>query len=127
MKKIVFLFGLLFCSSVFAQSNWINVTLDASGIEWFVDVNSIQRGGNSVTFWTKRNYQVRNKFGVLSIKAQHTVNCLTRDEIVRWYVTYDDRDGNGKIIKTWEPKDSWEPIAPDTVMETIYLLVCKSR
>lgn len=128
MKKIVFLFGILFCSSGFAQSNWVFVTRgETSGNTFFVDVNSIQRSGDSVTFWSITNYTVRTKRGDLSDKAQSTVNCRTRETILRWLITYDDQDNMGKMTSSFAANDSWRPIAPDSNADVTRLFVCKSR
>jgi hypothetical protein len=126
MKKIVFLFGLLFCSSVFAQSNWVYVTNSNIVGAIFVDVNSIQRSGDSVTFWEKTNLKIREN-GVLSSKGQLTINCRTRERILRWLFTYDDRDNMGKLLLSGDPRDSWEPIPPDSVIDEIRLFVCKYK
>lgn len=127
MKKIVFLFGLLFCSSVFAQSNWITVALNSTGNEWFVDVNSIQRRGDLVTFWSRANFLVRDKDGDLSSKSQDTINCRTREQIIRWIMFYDDRDNMGKLTLSSESTASWRPIAPDTISDALRLFVCKYK
>ena len=125
MRKIILLFGFLFCSSVLAQSNWIYVGDSTNDHKIFIDRNSIQRSGDSVTYWEKVNYPVRDTLGNLSTKTQWTINCRTREEILRYIIAYDDLDNNGKVTTSGDPKESWRPISPDSVGEQSYLFVCK--
>ena len=124
MRKIVLLFGFLFCSSVHAQSNWVFITKTQNKTN-FVDKNSIQRSGDSVTFWDRANFSIRDKSGDLSSKMQLTINCRTREIIIRYGIFYDDLDNNGNSTSSGFPKSSWEPIAPDTIGERLYRFVCK--
>ena len=125
MKKIVFLFGLIFCSSGFAQSKWVYM-YEVRKSQHFMDVNSMLRNGDTVTYWKKENYLVRED-NVLSNKAQVIINCRTRDYFLRWLILYDDQDNNGKILASFAGTNPWAPIPPESLLEEDYRLVCKYK
>jgi len=125
MRKIILLFGFFFCSSVLAQSNWIYIGTNRKDVTYFVDRNSIQRSGDSVTYWVKNSFPVRDPDGNLSSKIQWSINCRTREYIMRYGIFYDDLDNKGEITASGVPKPSWRPLSPDSMMEAIYRFVCK--
>jgi hypothetical protein len=125
MKNLIFVCGIIFSSCVFGSSQWINIAKNNDQDTFFIDMNSLQRSGNSVTFWVRSNYGRRSPYGDLSTKSQITINCRTRDFITRWFMAWDDIDNNGKNTSSLAPKDSWTPIAPDTVSSFYYETVCR--
>jgi hypothetical protein len=125
MKKLIVLCGLIFSSSVFASASWIEIVRSEAGRIYFVDANSIQRSGDSATFWLKSNYPSRDKFGNYSSKVQDTINCRTREAITRWIMTYDDIENKGRLTHSFDPKESWSPIPPDSVQWSIYDIICR--
>jgi hypothetical protein len=121
---IIIFFTIAFDSH--AQSNWVYVTSNSKSDDFFVDRSSFQTQGDSITFWQRMNYEQRNKFGDLSAKIQYTINCRTREQIMRFSMYYDDIDNNGRLTTSGKPSNpSWEPIAPDTVSWSLYKFVCK--
>ncbi len=126
MKKIIILISFLTALNVFAQSNWVSVAGDESGNENFIDTNSIQKSGDSLTFWLRRNNKARDEKGVLSWKVQQTINCKSRENVYRYYMNFDDLNNNGKILMSTVAEDTrWKPIPPDSVLWFIYKFVCK--
>ena len=127
MKKflpVIIFFMITFNS--YAQNNWVYVTSNFNEDDFFVDRVSFQILGDSVTFWQRVNYKQRQESGDLSVKAQKTINCRTREAITRYILTYDDINNNGRITGSFKPQNSaWEPIPPDTVIWTVYKFVCK--
>lgn len=107
------------------NSNWELVGNNTTGDMFFVDKNSYQKSGDSITFWQRDNYVERDKFGDLSSKSQLTINCRTRERIRRFLMTYDDINNQGVVTHSAVSKDSWKPIAPDTVNWALMMHVCK--
>ena len=108
------------------QSNWIYVTTNSAEDDYFVETASVQKQGDSITFWYRCNYKERSKTGVLSSKMQKTFNCRTREYIDRYAMFYDDLNNNGQVTASFKPSSSsWDPIPPDTSLWTIYKFVCK--
>lgn len=125
MLKFIFANILFLVSSVsLASANWIIVS-ETNEIEFSIDSKSIQKNGDSITFWTRRNYAQRTKDGILSTKDQITINCRTRDRTFRYMQTFDGNNNSGKIIDTFQTDSKWEPIPPETIMWTYFEFVCK--
>jgi hypothetical protein len=126
MKKfLLVIIFLMITFNSYAQSNWVYVTSSSIDDDVFVDRGSIQTQGDSITFWSRMNYKQRDEFGDLSSKVQFTINCRTREVIMRFSMFYDDIDNGGKLRKSNKTSDSWSPIAPDTVFWGLYKFVCK--
>ena len=124
MKKLLFM--VLMIPLLANASNWVYVDKNSYGDTFFVDSQSTQRSGNSVTFWEKVNYGTRGKYGDLSAKLNSTINCKTREKINRYSMFYDDLDNTGKLTTSGATtSEQWEPIAPDTITEGIMKFVCK--
>ena len=125
MNKILVLIFLMLSVNSQANSNWTYVATNVSADEFFIEQNSIQKDGDSVTFWLRRNFANRSKDGDLSEKAQRTINCRRREDILRYIQTYDDINNAGRQTLSFKANESWHPIPPDTVMWSIMKIVCK--
>lgn len=126
MKKYIMILLMLAAFNVNASSNWMFIGKNSNGSSFFVDRNSIQKSGDSRTYWTLRNFAERDSDGDLSSKVQRTINCRTRELIMRHIITYDDLNNNGKLTFSGPPTNSkWEPIAPDTINWSFMEFVCK--
>jgi hypothetical protein len=130
MKRLLFL--LIFISEVAYSANWVKVAATVDGEEViFIDTQSIQRSGNSVTYWERMNNSTRTKQGDLSSKSQKTINCVTRDFRILYFIFYDDLNNQGKITSSFsadtlpENLKSWKPIVPESIMESSRKYLCK--
>ena len=111
--------------NAYANSNWIYIVTGNADNVFFIDNNSIQINGDSKTFWRLDNFAQRSKTGHLSSKIQVTINCRTREIIQRYLMLYDDINNTGKLSLSFDPKDSWRPISPDSVNWSFLEYVCK--
>ncbi len=125
MNKILALILLVASVNSHASSNWIYLTSNVHNDDFYIERNSVQKDGDSVTFWVRRNFAERAQNGDLSEKIQRTINCRRREVTLRFIHTYDDIDNAGKQTSNFKPNASWAPIAPDTVMWSIMRFVCK--
>jgi hypothetical protein len=125
MKKI--LLAMMMIPLVANASKWVLISNTADGGNISIDAESIRRSGDSVTYWTKSNYASRTESGVLSTKANKTINCRTGELIYRYYIFYDDLNNNGKMLQSFPESSSakWEPIPPDTINELQMKYVCR--
>jgi hypothetical protein len=127
MQKILITFMLVLVSVTSnASSKWILIDKSANAT-FFVDLNSLQKSGDSVTFWRRANYSQRDQYGNLSSKNQITINCRTRERISRYFMTYDDINNEGKLTNSFAvgTDEKWEPIAPDSINWGFFEVVCK--
>ena len=111
--------------NAYANSNWVYLTTSNDDNVFFIDNNSIQKSGDSKTYWRRDNFGKRDEQGDLSAKGQITINCRTREIILRYIMKYDDINNNGKLTRSFTPKDTWTPIAPDSVNWSFLEYVCK--
>ena len=125
MKRVLIIALLLGALGARANSNWEFVTISVDNDIFYVDRNSYQKSGDSITFWQRDNYGERDKNGDLSSKSQSTINCRTREHIRRFLMTYDDIDNKGKLTYSAVSKDSWKPVAPDTIKAAFMRHICK--
>jgi hypothetical protein len=127
IKIVCFLFLQFFMTAVVhANSNWVFIGLSVDDMKFFIDANSMQRSGDSVTFWQRVNYPQRNAYGDYSSKVQYTINCRTREIITRHLMFYDDLNNFGKLTDSFGAiNQMWSPIAPDTVHWSMFKNVCK--
>lgn len=125
MKKLLFIALMVPCLA--SASNWVLIGKNNSGATYFIDTQSIQRSGDSVTFWEKTNLLSRTPTGELSSKVSLTINCRTRELISRYFMFYDDINNQGKLTSSFAvpPSEKWEPISPDSVAEAEMKFVCK--
>ncbi len=124
MKRLLFL--LIFVSEIAYSANWVRVSNSVDGDVLFVDISSIQRSGNSVTFWSKMNFGKRDSLGDLSSKTQREINCRTRELKNLYLMTYDDFDNQGRLTHSDKFRDqSWTPIPPETLNDATRRFVCK--
>lgn len=125
MTKIFALILLVVSVNSHANSNWIFLTSTVDNDEFFIESNSIQKDGDSVTFWTKRNFADRTEFGDLSEKNQRTINCRRREVILRFVQTYDDINNAGRQTSSFKSHDKWRLLVPDTAEWLMMRFVCK--
>ncbi len=125
MKKLFVICGIFFSIGVFAAAEWLDIGTNRSNDRFFIDVNSIERSGDSVTYWVKLNYAARGADGSLSSKTQYIIHCQARQFALRYIIRYDEPDNIGRILVAREDKGSWSPIPPDTVIYYHSQLLCK--
>jgi hypothetical protein len=122
--SIALLAGFLNFSIASDKENWVFVDKQSDN-NYFVDINSIKKNGNSVTFWKKMNLSKRDSSGSLSYKFLITVNCRTRENTVREVISYDDEDARGLVIMNVEIKTNWEKVDKNKLALSLYNFICK--
>jgi hypothetical protein len=125
MKKSLIIIVCIFAFSN-ASARWVFVSSGNAGL-FYVEKSSFQRTGDIITAWVKTNYDERDELGNLSVKAQESINCKKRESITRYFIAYREHDNKGGATDSFKPKDSWSPIAPQTVWWDIYEYVCNSK
>ncbi len=117
---------ILFCPSLAIAANWVFIAQSVGGTSYFVDTQSMQKSGNSVTYWEKVNYSDRDKYGDLSSKVQYTANCARREKIMRYSIFYDDTNNAGNITTSGPAiNPQWNPVPPESVSEGVMKFVCR--
>ena len=104
-------------------ANWIYVTQSNVGTVSYYDVDTIQRSGNQVTVWEKRdesrNKTVKHREMTLRERFHCSERTFTTLNITTYYPDGTNKSAN---LETYEQKA--EPIAPDTMGEAVLEAVC---
>ncbi len=133
MKKILFIALMIPCFAsalkVEGASDWVMVGKGSTGDVIFIDKQSIKRIEDSVTFWDRTNFSSRNQDGNLSFKTSITVNCRTKESILRYFMAYDDLDNRGILTESFAAPATatWEPIVPGSAYAKEMQFVCSKK
>ena len=123
LKNLYFIVILILLSfNVYADSKWIFITESQDKSKIFIDGKSIKKSGDSITYIMKINFNKRDDRGTLSLKSEETINCRTKEYIIRYVYSFDDIDLNGVITSSFSGKEvsaKWTPITTGA----IYLLL----
>ena len=95
-----------------------------SEFRYFVNTSSIERKGDTVTFWIRNNYVTRGSSGELSAKNRVSINCVRSEWTFRHVSLYDDIDAEGMIVLSRDMPSDWHSISPKTVLSASAKLVC---
>jgi hypothetical protein len=124
MKWILVVLCLLSPSS-FAQE-WYKITISEQGDVYYIDLKSVIRIGDIVSYWSKGNYGEPTKYGDLSSLGSYRVNCTTKESIIGLIYFYSETDNGGERTSVVLPKNqSWRPVTPETINASLMRFVCK--
>ena len=130
----VCLFVLALCGSlnVLAAEQWVAVGADSERLAFSVDMGSVLRKGESVTFRERLVFTNPDQRDAVSGKlikekqALRVMRCNDRTQGVKSGTLFDE---NGRMIETVSVDDClihWLPIPPGSVAEREFDLVCDS-
>jgi len=118
---------LLMSLNSFGSTNWFHVGKSTEGNIFFLDLNSVQKSGDLITFWGRSNQAVRGAGGFMSSKTQDTINCRNREIVLRYLIAYDQLNNRGSVVVTVKPDPEWRPISPDSINWEFYNILCKNK
>lgn len=112
-----------------SAAHWVKV-VDSKTSRIFVDTDSINRIGDIVSAWYKRDFThpiaaQKNNQRYRSSKVLSYYNCTEREVAHARWITYANQDASGKAIST-EEVDSLQygDISADDTGEPIFNFVC---
>jgi hypothetical protein len=115
----------LFCLPSYAQ-DWYKITKSEQGDVYYIDLKSIIRIGDIVSYWSKGNYGEPTKYGDLSSLGSYRVNCTTKESIIGFIYFYSETDNCGERTSMVFPKNqSWRSVTPETINASLMRFVCK--
>jgi hypothetical protein len=97
---------------------WLHVSESPRQYQEYVDTQSIQRSGDTVTLWTRRDLL----FDAGTVWTELELDCGKRTETVLAFIK---DDGSSVSHNTARPHRPAAPIAPRSVAENIFNLVCR--
>ena len=75
MKLIFFIISVFLFSNISFAKDWTFVTKNTSGLDFFVDYNSIEKNGDNILFWYLSNRKTPDKWGSLSTAVLREADC----------------------------------------------------
>ena len=106
------------------MAEWTLVS-ESNRAKHYIDINTYRKNANRGTIWELTNAKQRGTQGELSVKARVEYDCK---KVISNYLsisTYSEPDGGGKLLGTVDySKEDWKNIAPGTVANTIFTIVC---
>jgi len=128
MRAFIFLWFALASVSTYAQA-WKYITTSSSGVNYSIDITSIQMHGGLRDFVQLSNHPNGYKYEgklVYSVKTFRTVNCENNMYKSNYLIGYSKVDGLGDIVLVDKnPDEKWVMASPDSVSSSVQMEVCK--
>lgn len=121
--KLIAAAALVLAATPAFAANWVYMTTDVNGTDYYYDADTIQRSGNQVTVWLKWDHSSDKTVKERRKTSRHRFDCAERTGTLLDVIIYYP-DGTSKSA-TWEAyEQEAELIAPDTLGEDRLLTVC---
>jgi hypothetical protein len=122
MKKILILLFLLVSASPVFAAEWREIFEKK-----YIDMSSIERSGDVITFWTKflrkdakEVFPINNKPYWYTI-SRWNIDCANKKARINVITVYDLK---GDLMYSDEYNSEWNTIIPDTYADGFYRLFC---
>lgn len=116
---------------VCVYADWVNVggkiERGLTVYSAYLDTDSIHREGNVVTLWALFDYMtIQSIVGGpwLSSKTRRQYNCVEETVQLLGYMTFSGNMGSGEAVYSNSEESRREPIAPDSIDQTVWDIVC---
>lgn len=132
LKKltIVLLINFIFTTPIFA-ANWSSAGMDSKGVKQYIDLNSVVKKGDVVSYWSLINFtspqSLPGGLQYLSLKVAKRINCAEKQHTFSNSYAYSETWGDGDVVKTLKTDNPFELIVPESIMDTQYKLVCQIK
>jgi hypothetical protein len=121
--KVFFITSLLLLNGS-ALAEWTLVS-ESNRAKHYIDINTYRKNANIGTIWELTNAKQRGTQGELSVRARVEYDCTKERSNYLSISTHSEPDGGGKLLGTVDySKEDWKNIAPGTVANTIFTIVC---
>ena len=114
-----------------AYAEWVNVggkiERGLTVYSAYLDTDSIHRKGNVVTLWALFDYmRIQSIVGGpwLSSKTRRQYDCVEEKVQLLGYMTFTGNMGSGEAVYSNAEQSRWEPIAPGSIDQKLWDLVC---
>jgi hypothetical protein len=107
-----------------AYAEWTLVS-ESNRAKHYIDINTYRKNANRGSIWELTNAKQRGTQGELSVRARVEYDCTKERSNYLSISTHSEPDGGGKLLGTVDySKEDWKNIAPGTVANTIFTIVC---
>jgi hypothetical protein len=123
MKKLIFvsLMAMLVGS---AWAKWV-VYAESEETTFYFDPATIRKEGNMRRVWVLQDLRKPDKVGgEMSVRARNEYDCKNERIRTLGLSTHSEPMARGTVLELGGEKQNWREIAPETVNETIFNIVC---
>ena len=121
MKKLFLVCLMMLAGSAWAK--WVMYEESDMATHYF-DPATIRKDGNMRRVWNLQDFRKRNKDGSMSLRMRQEYDCKQE----RWrYLAISAHSkpmAGGDVLETGGEDNDWVAIAPGTVLETLFEIVC---
>lgn len=123
-KFLVALTALFVVSSPAAAANWVHLSADNDGGNYYADLDSVRIVGRYLSIWRRADHAKPDKFGDIQSKSLLYFDCANRTSAIKSWITY-NAAGAVTGSKTYDDYAlTFDSIAPDTIGETWLNRLC---
>jgi len=133
MTRLLLITLLLLISSP-AYAGWVRIDktdIDKTddGMTTYVDPDTIRRKGNLVKIWELFDFKTiqTSQGNLLSRKSQDEYDCAEERRRTLAFMDFSGNMGSGRVVDRNVDEGKWEPIAPDSVGQVLWKLVCGKK
>ena len=94
----------------------------------YADLSTIRKSGDKVKMWDLLDHKVAMTVGntrYLSMTSQHEYDCNEETSRMLTFNEYSKNMGQGEVVyKSGNTHAEFEPISPDSLLKTLFKLVC---
>jgi hypothetical protein len=132
MNKIILMILFAVISNA-VNAEWLKVDEkdENSNATVYINTDYISVKGSRIKFWELVDFKTRQEDhlgapGYLSTKSQEENDCREMQYRTHFLIKYSGNMGDGQVIfNENNPNHNWIPIAPDSIGDGIFKIVCK--
>jgi surface-adhesin protein E len=124
------LITLLVLSSGPAYAEWVEIAATDYGITVYVDPDTIRHEGNLVKMWELFDHKTTQTIGVglfMSLKDQREYDCTKERFRVVTFTQFSGNMGSGKLGYSNSDETKWIPVAPQSLIHTLWKFACSKQ
>jgi hypothetical protein len=130
MTRLFLIVLLVLLSSGPAHAEWVSFAESDSGATVYVDRDTIRRNGDVVKWWELMDHKtVQTGAGesFLSVMAQNEYDCAEERHRTLAVTYFSGNMGSGNVVYSDSDEQSWEPVQPQSVGQTMWELACAKQ
>jgi hypothetical protein len=129
MKKLLTIILLIVSANSYAE--WTESDVSDEFTE-YVDRATIRRNGNFVKMWDLADYKTVRKSAsndsYLSSKSQIEYDCKEEKSRILAFTRFSGQMGHGTVVyNSGAFEDTWSPISPESIGESLWKIACGKR
>jgi hypothetical protein len=130
MRKAIVMMLLAVVSSS-AAAEWIVADFNDTSTD-YADRTTIRKAGDLVRMWDIADYKTVNVGPdgkqYMSMKRQHEYDCRNEKARTLLLSVYTGHMGGGEVVYSRsDPDDQWEPVPPETMLESLWKVACGKK